>query len=176
MSTTTAGLFSQVLPLVVCCAVQAAADPRAVLPPETPAHAAERHELVAKRRADVAVICHRGASEVAHENTLDAYRPTFELGGDGNEIDIRKTRDGVLVVFHDDMLDMLLQGAYGDVSDVTWAELQTFPFRDPGPMAATARIPTLAEVFELHRDHGGLLVLDIKRPDLDDEIAELLQQ
>ena len=57
------------------------------------------------------------------------------------------------------MLDLLLRGAYGDVSDVTWAELQTFPFRDPGPMAATARIPTLAEVLALHRHYGGLLFL-----------------
>lgn len=157
-------------------AALAAVDPRAVLPPETPAHAAERHKLVAKRRADVAVICHRGASEFARENTLDAYRATFELGGDGNEVDIRRTKDGVLVVFHDDMLDFLLRGAYGDVADVTWAELQTFPFRDPGPMAATAQVPTLAEVFELHRQHGGLLVLDVKRPGLDDEIAELLEK
>ena len=51
------------------------------------------------------MICHRGASEHAHENTLEALRATFELGGDGNEFDIRKTKDGVLVVFHDDMLD-----------------------------------------------------------------------
>jgi hypothetical protein len=176
MNVRTAWMSLIVLLLLMCGAVDAAVDPRAALPPETPAHAAERHKLVAKRRADVAVICHRGASEFAHENTLDAYRATFELGGDGNEIDIRKTRDGVLVVFHDDLLDLLLRGAYGDVSDVTWAELQTLPFRDPGPMAATAKIPTLAEVFELHRQHGGLLVLDVKRPGLDDEIADLLQQ
>jgi hypothetical protein len=154
----------------------AADDPRTAIPPETPAQTSERHKLVEKRRADVAVICHRGAWEFAHENTLDAYRATFELGGDGNEVDIRRTKDGVLVVFHDDMLDMILRGAYGDVSDVTWAELQTFPFRDPGPMAATARIPTLAEVFQLHRRHGGLLVLDVKRAGLDDEIAELLEK
>ena len=37
----------------------------------------------------------------------------------------------MLVVFHDDMLDRLLD-AYGDVSDYTWEELQRFRFRDPG--------------------------------------------
>src|SRR4051812_2398308 len=65
MSTTTARLFSLLLPLVVCCAAQAATDSRTTLPAETSAHAAERHKLVAKRRADVAVICHRGSWEFA---------------------------------------------------------------------------------------------------------------
>ena len=77
---------------------------------------ASRHERVAARLKGTIVICHRGASEFAHENTLEAYRASFELGADGNEIDIRSTRDGVLVCFHDDMLDQLLD-AFGDVGD-----------------------------------------------------------
>jgi hypothetical protein len=149
-----------------------AADPPPV-PAETPAEAVRRHELVGGRRKGVVIICHRGASEHAHENTLEAFRATFELGGDGNEFDIRATRDGVLVVFHDDMLDRLLE-AYGDVSDYTWEELQRFRFRDPGRFGEQCRIPTLVEVFELHRKYGGLIHLDIKRPGLDKAIADLL--
>jgi hypothetical protein len=141
--------------------------------PETPEGARQRHAKVAERHKAVDVICHRGASEFAHENTLEAYRATFELGGDGNEIDIRATKDGVLVLFHDDMLDQLLE-AYGDVSDYTWEELQRFRFRNPGRFGAQCRIPTLAEVFDMHRQYGGLLHLDIKRPGLDRAIAELL--
>src|SRR6187397_1121726 len=71
------------------------------------APAQQRHARVAERHRHTVIICHRGASEFAHENTLEAYRATFELGGDGNEFDVRATRDGVLVVFHDDMLDRL---------------------------------------------------------------------
>jgi hypothetical protein len=149
-----------------------AADPLAV-PAETLAEAAHRHELVAGRRKGMVVICHRGASEHAHENTLEAFRATFELGGDGNEFDIRKTKDGVLVVFHDDMLDHLLE-AYGDVGDYTWEELQRFRFRDPGRFGEQCRIPTLVEVFDLHRKYGGLIHLDIKRPGQDEAIADLL--
>jgi len=134
---------------------------------------AQRHARVAKRRGGVDIICHRGASEFAHENTLEAYRATFELGGDGNEIDIRATSDGVLVCFHDDMLDQRLE-AYGDVSDYTWEELQRFRFREPGRFGEQCRIPTLVEVFDLHRRYGGLLHLDIKRPGLDAAISELL--
>jgi glycerophosphoryl diester phosphodiesterase len=149
-----------------------AADPPPV-PAERPAEAARRHEVVAGRRKGVVIICHRGASGHAHENTLEAFRATFELGGDGNEFDIRVTRDGVLVVFHDDMLDRLLE-AYGDVGDYTWGELQRFRFRDPGRFGEQCRIPTLVEVFDLHRKYGGLIHLDIKRPGLDKAIADLL--
>ncbi len=145
------------------------------IPPETPAEAKARHARVAERLRGVHIICHRGASEFAHENTLEAYRATFELGGDGNEIDIRATRDGVLVCFHDDMLDRLLAG-YGDVADLTWEELRRLPFRDPGRFGAHCRIPTLLEVLLLHRRYGGLLHLDIKRPGLDRAIAALLDK
>jgi glycerophosphoryl diester phosphodiesterase len=146
---------------------------RPAVPTETPQEAKQRHWRVAKRRHGVDVICHRGASEHAHENTLEAFRATFELGGDGNEFDIRATKDGVLVVFHDDMLDRLLD-AYGDVSDYSWEELQHFRFRNPGRFGAQCRIPTLAEIFDLHRAYAGLMHLDIKRPGLDAAVAELL--
>src|SRR5437762_12889429 len=140
---------------------------------ETAAEAQRRHERIAQRRKGTAILCHRGASEHAHENTLEAFRATFELGGDGNEFDIRATRDGVLVVFHDDMLDRLLE-AHGDVSDCTWEELRRFRFRDPGRFGDQCRIPTLVEVLDLHRKYGGLIHLDIKRPGLDNAVADLL--
>ena len=47
------------------------------LAPATAVAAPHPHDRVAQRRAGVAVICHRGASEFAHENTLDAYRATW---------------------------------------------------------------------------------------------------
>lgn len=140
---------------------------------ETPAEAQTRHERVAERLKGTNIICHRGSSEFAHENTLEAYRATFELGGDGNEIDIRKTKDGVLICFHDDMLDRILD-IYGDASEVTWDELKKARFRTPGRFGDQCRIPTLIEVLELHKKHAGLLHLDIKRTGLDEAISELL--
>jgi hypothetical protein len=156
--------------LVVCGLANAAPIP---IPTETPAEAKARHERVAERRKGVDIICHRGASEFAHENTLEAYRATFELGGDGNEIDIRATKDGVLVCFHDDMLDRILE-EYGDVGDYNWKELQTFWFRNWGRFYRECRIPTLVEVLDLHRKYAGMLHLDIKRQKLDEAISELL--
>jgi hypothetical protein len=148
---------------------------RTKVPPETAEARERRQARVAERRAGLQIICHRGASEFAHENTLEAYRATFELGGDGNEIDIRETKDGVLVCFHDDILDLVL-AAYGDVSDYTWNELRRFQFRSQGPFGQHTRIPTLAEVFALHRQYAGLMHLDIKRPGFDRKIADLLDR
>jgi hypothetical protein len=142
---------------------------------ETAEQSAQRHKRVAERRANVHIICHRGASEFAHENTLEAFRASFELGADGNEIDIRITKDGVLVCFHDDMLDHLLE-AFGDVGDYTWEALQRFQFRSPGKFGEQCRIPTLQEVFDLHRQYAGLMHLDIKRPNMDQAIGQLLDQ
>jgi hypothetical protein len=168
-----------VLAIVVLVAIAAernaalGKDAGPAIPAESAAEARRRHERVAQRRQGIDVICHRGASEHAHENTLEAFRATFELGGSGNEFDIRTTRDGVLVVFHDDMLDRILE-AYGDVSEYTWADLQRFRFRNPGRFGGQCRIPTLVEVFDLHRKHADLMHLDIKVPGIDRAIARLL--
>ncbi len=140
---------------------------------ETPDEAKRRHEQVAERRRHTCVIVHRGSSEFAHENTLEAYRATFALGGDGNEFDLRTTKDGVLVILHDDMLDRLLDG-YGDVGDYTWAELQNFRFREPGRFGDQCSIPTVKEVFDLHRRHAGLMYLDIKVQGIDKAVSDLL--
>jgi hypothetical protein len=141
---------------------------------ESAEEAAARKERVAGRRAGRFILAHRGSWELAHENTLEAYRATMELGADGNEIDIRRTADGVLVCFHDDMLDMTLR-AFGDVDEFDWADLERVPFRQPGRFGPFTRVPALVEVLLLHREHAGLLQLDIKRPGQDEAIAGLLE-
>src|SRR5678815_3126144 len=65
---------------------------------------AERHARIAQRRAGPIVIVHRGASATAPENTIEAYAAAMDLGADGCEVDLRLTHDGVIVMFHDDML------------------------------------------------------------------------
>ncbi|MFA5991327.1 MAG: glycerophosphodiester phosphodiesterase [Candidatus Doudnabacteria bacterium] len=47
------------------------------------------------------IIAHRGASKLERENTLKAFSKAIELGADGIELDVRKTADNYLVVFHD---------------------------------------------------------------------------
>jgi glycerophosphoryl diester phosphodiesterase len=67
---------------------------------------------------------------------MEAYRAAFELGADGLEIDIRATKDGVLVCFHDDMTDHLLE-AYGDAADYTRDKLVNEGRSTPGQRSRT---------------------------------------
>jgi hypothetical protein len=69
-----------------------------------------------------------------------------------------------------------LLDAFGDVADYDWAELKMFAFRRPGKFGDFCRVPTLEEVFELHRRYAGLLHLDVKRPGLEPEIGKLLDR
>jgi glycerophosphoryl diester phosphodiesterase len=51
------------------------------------------------------IVAHRGASADARENTLEAFQKAVEFGADMVELDVRKSKDGVLVVFHDEVID-----------------------------------------------------------------------
>jgi len=105
--------------------------------------------------AKTAVVAHRGGAGLWPENTLLALQEAAKLGADWSEIDVHMTRDGVLVVIHDDTVDRTTNGT-GRVNNFTLTELkkldagyhwtndngQTFPFRGQG-----ITIPTLTEIF-----------------------------
>lgn len=65
---------------------------------------------------------HRGASEYYPENTLSSFYRGIDMGANGIENDIQRTKDGVLVVFHDDNLKRVT-GKDALVRDLTYAEL-----------------------------------------------------
>ncbi|MBI2948009.1 MAG: glycerophosphodiester phosphodiesterase family protein [Verrucomicrobia bacterium] len=133
-----------------------------------------RHRRVVERRAGPMIIVHRGASAIAPENSLEAYAAAMDYGADGCEIDFRRTRDGVLVLFHDDMLDRLLDDV-GAINELTFAELmKTRPRLRSNRVLASPAPPTFAALLELARQRAMLLHLDIKEPGLEDDIAGLL--
>jgi glycerophosphoryl diester phosphodiesterase len=90
--------------------------------------------------AEPLVIAHRGASARRPENTLPAYELAIELGADMIEIDLHRTRDGAIVVTHDEELGGL--GGEGEIADRTRAEIRGL---DAG---AGERIPDLDEVLD----------------------------
>ena len=55
-------------------------------------------------------MAHRGVCQAAPENTLEAFRAAYRTGIEGVEIDIRMTRDGVIVIHHDATLECMSQG------------------------------------------------------------------
>lgn len=97
------------------------------------------------------VVGHRGAAGIAPENTLLGFRTAIELGVDFVECDVHLSRDGHLVVIHDDTLDRTTDGR-GPVGDKTLAELQAL---DAG---RGERIPQLRDVLETVRGRVRLLL------------------
>lgn len=92
-------------------------------------------------------IAHRGASGHAPENTLAAFRLAEGMGADMVELDLRQTKDGHLVVFHDASLGRVL-GLRRQVRSMTLLELQRLDAGSWfGPAFHQERIPTLDEVF-----------------------------
>jgi glycerophosphoryl diester phosphodiesterase len=93
----------------------------------------------------VTVVGHRGAVHQAPENTLASFERAIELGADLIEIDIRETKDGHLVILHDETVDRTTDGT-GRVSDLTLAEIRKL---DAGswfdPKFKAQKVPTLDE-------------------------------
>ena len=107
---------------------------------------------------------HRGASAAAPENTLEAFALAADMGAHGVELDVHLTRDGELVVTHDE--------------DLTLKELKALRFNRTHPEYADARIPTLSEVFQLLKPTGLEINIELKNswipyPGLEEKVIAL---
>src|ERR671938_850947 len=108
-----------------------------------------------QERGRVWVVGHRGAMGHCPENTLASFERGLELGADWIELDVHLSRDGALIVIHDETLDRTTNG-HGLVRERTLAELRQL---DAGQ---GQRIPTLDEVLEWARAHETIVDIEIK--------------
>ncbi|WP_170322883.1 glycerophosphodiester phosphodiesterase [Acrocarpospora macrocephala] len=108
------------------------------------------------------IIAHRGHSLLAPEQTMAAYRTAAELGADMIEVDVRRSRDGVFLLMHDEALDRTTSGT-GPVADLTWAELSALDAGGWfGPEFAGERVPCLDELFDFAEEADVSLCLEAK--------------
>jgi glycerophosphoryl diester phosphodiesterase len=135
------------------------------------------------------VIGHRGASGYAPEHTLASYDVALALGADYLEQDLQMTRDGVLVVLHDDTLDRTTAGVRrGRVIDHTLAQLRDCDVgswfnrlrpEQARPEYEGQRIPTLDEVFARYADRATFYI-ETKNPEeapgMEEALLELLDR
>jgi glycerophosphoryl diester phosphodiesterase len=141
---------------------------------------------------DVQVIAHRGASWDAPEHSVAAFDLALEQGADWIEQDLQMTRDGQLVVFHDDSLDRTARGPADDCSglvrDKTLAQLQRcevgswfnekWPER-ARPEYAQERIPTLSSVLERYGERARFYIETknpAEAPGMEDSLLVLLRR
>lgn len=133
-------------------------------------------------------IAHRGFGGLRVENTLAAFENAIALGAAGAELDLHLSRDGQVIVHHDDVLNpnycrdgdgtWLEADANIPVASLTLAQLHTFDVGTPRPgtpyarahnrveAVADQRIPLLREVIELVRARSPRfrLIVEIKTP------------
>ena len=109
------------------------------------------------------ITAHRGASREAPENTLEAFEAALDSGADYIELDVQLTKDGQLVVFHDETIDRTTNGK-GKLSDITYAQLQNYSagsWFGTTDEFADVKVPLLSEVLDLVGDQI-MLNIEIK--------------
>jgi glycerophosphoryl diester phosphodiesterase len=133
------------------------------------------------------VIAHRGGAGLWPENTLHAFERALVAGADVIEMDVRSTRDGRLVIHHDESVERTTDGR-GRVADHTLADLKrldaahrwtpdggrTYPLRGAG-----LTVPTLEEVLSrFDGDDGARFVIEIKQdaPPLAEPLCRALRE
>ena len=112
---------------------------------------------------DCNVISHRGANQVAPQNTIEAFEKSIEIGCDGFETDIHLTKDGIPVVCHNFTIDETSTGK-GAIKNMTLEELRQYDFGSyKGDEFKGVKIPTLDEFLEVSKKMGDKMkVLDIE--------------
>ena len=105
---------------------------------------------------------HRGFSGKYPENTMLAFEKAVEIGADGVELDVQLTKDGEVVIIHDETIDRTTDGK-GYVVDYTYEELSKFDasYTYTGKMRFN-KIPTLKEYFELVKDLDFVTNIELK--------------
>lgn len=126
----------------------------------------------------VLVIAHRGCVGEAPEVSVASIHACAGKGIDGIELDIRTSKDGVLVSIHDATLERTTNGT-GRVADHTAAELRQLRLRrgngGPRVVLTDEHLPTLEDMLQAAKRHGFIVHLDIKDAGYA-EVAEVVQR
>jgi glycerophosphoryl diester phosphodiesterase len=108
---------------------------------------------------------HRGASAYRPENTIEAFTLAIEQNADCIELDVHLSKDGYIVVAHDERLERVSDGT-GLVNDYTLDELKSFNFNKTFPDQPACKIPTLEEVYSLIKETSLTVNVELKTTEL----------
>lgn len=121
---------------------------------------------------------HRGVMAQNPENTMSAFRAAVDAKADGIEADVHMTKDGELVLIHDETIDRTTDGQ-GRVTEMTLSELRKV---NAGvTFAIHEQIPTLDELLELCRDTPIRLNLEVKTdieryPGIEERLIDVIRR
>lgn len=119
------------------------------------------HGYSADEIKKVTVVAHRGGASLGPENTLACIEKGIEAGADMIEVDVHLTRDGALLVCHDQSIDRTTNGK-GLIRDLTLAQIKSHRVVNADGGLTQEQLPTLEEVMTLVKGRCRLLI-EIKR-------------
>lgn len=115
---------------------------------------------------------HRGASEYTPENTMLAFYTGMYMGANGIETDVQRTKDGVLVLFHDTTVDRMTNGT-GNLADFTLAQLQQLDVTKNG---LVDKIVVFEDFLQHFAFRDIVFAIELKGPGVEKETADLLRK
>ena len=118
---------------------------------------------------------HRGASEYAPENTLSSFYLGLVQGANGIETDVQRTKDGVLVLFHDDTVDRVSDGQ-GKLSDFTLAELEKLKIYGNNTRGFYDKILTFEEFLEKFSNYDLTFAIELKGEGVEEDTLEMIKR
>ncbi|PLT30649.1 glycerophosphodiester phosphodiesterase [Peribacillus deserti] len=138
--------------------------------------------LAAETRGEIMkvdTVAHRGASGYAPENTIAAFDKAVEMKADYIEIDVQRSKDGELVIIHDNSVDRTTNGT-GSVKNLTFEELRSLDAGSwKGSEFAGEKIPSFDEILDRYHGKTGILI-EMKSPELypgiEEEVAKELME
>lgn len=119
---------------------------------------------------------HRGASAYAPENTMSSFKKAFQLGSNGIELDLQKTKDGKLVIFHDKEIDKKSNGT-GKISDYTYNELLELDFGSWfGKEFKNEKIVLFEDFMQSVSDKNLILAIELKEEEIEKDTLEIINK
>lgn len=115
---------------------------------------------------------HRGASAYRPENTMESFRLGLQMGANGIETDVHATKDGVLVLFHDDDMKRVT-GVEGRIKKFTYEEIKSIPVKQYG---MEAPIPTLEEFLQEFSGLDISFAIELKQDFTEKAVIDLLNK
>ncbi len=130
------------------------------------------------------VIAHQGGDGIRPGDTMVAFEHAVEIGADVLEMDAHITRDGQIVLMHDEKVDRTTDGT-GLIEDLSLAELKrldaayqwsnddgrTFPYRGQG-----IQVPTLEELFQKFPDMRYVIEIKLTENPIDKPLCDLIRR
>lgn len=119
---------------------------------------------------------HRGASSYAPENTMSSFKKAFQLGSNGIELDLQKTKDCKLVIFHDKEIDKKSNGT-GKISDYTYNELLELDFGSWfGKEFKNEKIVLFEDFMKSVSDKNLILAIELKEEGIEKDTLEIIDK